>query len=819
MNFYTYASDFYYDSPVSTLNYYITVKGETIYRGKAVKSPARENISINIGKRVRDWIELNMPDFRDYDGVVVPHPDAMLVFNLYDSNDTLLEQYTVIISESKETEEVYGLLSEPINGNADPRQKIFYGCSSEIGGLVEVTTSETIERYFRFTTPNGQYIDPSATEFTVNWDTNYPYIVYEYSGTTAMTFDSGATLHFPALEDSGRTLQHRIKAYSPNGTYLGSLVWIQGVFSYANEYLTFDILSGGTIVLDGYSPRSFMGVSYSKDDGENWTFISSSNNDVHYSIDVNAGEKVIWKGYYGFSDRHFTHSTAVFNLEGNLMSTYCSDDFYGKTHPTYPDVYGGCSYAFSGAKVVYADNMVWRFTELMQGGAFDADRLNGMFEGMFSGCTMLIAAPEIDTIVRESNKQRTWWIFKYMFAGCTSLVKAPSELHISVGAVEACYGMFSGCTSLETATIIPRIETAYRNCFSNMFYGCTSLKNVQEEIYAALSPSTPSGSQTAANLFAGMFGGCASLETAPNLTAEVVGKRWYMGMFAGCTSLANAPVISATTLLDEGESDTPHHPNYDGRTITGDYRFYKIKGAFKQMFKDCTSLVTPPVFLATTDFTDSYEETFKGCTSLASLVSSTGITGCRMYENCVSLTGVTRAPGGIFAIEEFKGCTSITGVTYTGFGEGMFLGCTSLTSVSQFAYSSSVGMCDARCMFSGCTSLSSVPYELSPTSLSERCYEGMFRGCTSLNRAPSLPASILKPYSYAYMFDGCANLSSIRCLATEKKVDDAPTFQWIRGVTNQSGTFTKKSGVSWSTTGSGSYYNGVPVGWTITEVQ
>lgn len=67
-------------------------------------------------------------------------------------------------------------------------------------------------------------------------------------------------------------------------------------------------------------------------------------------------------------------------------------------------------------------------------------------------------------------------------------------------------------------------------------------------------------------------------------------------------------------------------------------------------------------------------------------------------------------------------------------------------------------------MFSGCTSLTSAPV-LPATTLAERCYESMFRGCTNLTSAPALPATTLAPYCYSNMFYGCTNLTSAPALS------------------------------------------------------
>lgn len=144
MRYYSSSSDFYYDTTASTLNYYIAVNGETIYNGKAVKSPSKDAISINVGKRVRDYIRISMPDFSDYDGVVVPHPEAMLVFNLFNlDSGELLEQYNVRLDDTKEWSGEEGCLSEPINTHADPRQKIFYGGSYSSAYPVDITSADT----------------------------------------------------------------------------------------------------------------------------------------------------------------------------------------------------------------------------------------------------------------------------------------------------------------------------------------------------------------------------------------------------------------------------------------------------------------------------------------------------------------------------------------------------------------------------------------------------------------------------------------------------------------------------------------------------
>lgn len=62
-------------------------------------------------------------------------------------------------------------------------------------------------------------------------------------------------------------------------------------------------------------------------------------------------------------------------------------------------------------------------------------------------------------------------------------------------------------------------------------------------------------------------------------------------------------------------------------------------------------------------------------------------------------------------------------------------------------------------MFDGCTNLTTVP-SLPATTLAGSCYAYMFRGCTSLTTAPLLPATTLAMLCYSSMFNGCTNLTT-----------------------------------------------------------
>lgn len=140
MRYETTARDFFYETAESALTYYITCEGATIYSGVAVKSPNEPNLRINIGRRVSDYLHTSMPDFRDFDGVVVPHPEQLREFILYDGDSAELERYRVLYEFGGEWNGEYYDLSFPIDGKADPRQKIFWGAIEEGEEIIVIDT-------------------------------------------------------------------------------------------------------------------------------------------------------------------------------------------------------------------------------------------------------------------------------------------------------------------------------------------------------------------------------------------------------------------------------------------------------------------------------------------------------------------------------------------------------------------------------------------------------------------------------------------------------------------------------------------------------
>jgi len=295
---------------------------------------------------------------------------------------------------------------------------------------------------------------------------------------------------------------------------------------YSQDYLTFDIVSAGTITWRASALEIGRYIDYSLDNGETWTTILSY---VQWpTINVNVGDKLLVRGTnkeYCINSSKYSYfgGTAYYNLKGNIMSLIYGENY--KTSDILPSDFNSYtfSYLFNNSRVINAEHLILPATTLR----------SYCYSEMFSGCTSLTTAPELPATTLAS------YCYYRMFAGCTSLTTAP-ELPATTLA-QYCYSnMFVGCTSLTTAPELPATTLADR-CYQNMFNGCTSLTTAPE------LPAT-----TLANYcYLNMFNGCTSLATVPSiLPATTLAKNCYQEMFEGCTSLTTAPELPATTLTN-----------------------------------------------------------------------------------------------------------------------------------------------------------------------------------------------------------------------------------------------------------------------------
>ena len=247
--------------------------------------------------------------------------------------------------------------------------------------------------------------------YKLNEDVSYT----QYSGPIAITAN---TTVYAYSEYSGETSEVVIEICIYDDTHY-----------YEKDYLTFRVLSNGTIKWNSIGSGQSKTIEYSLNDGS-WTPITAS---TATTISVSAGDVVRFKGrnnYYA-SDKYnysgFEGGTATFNVEGNIMSLVYGDNFEGQTAMT--GTYNFCS-LFKLSDCVSAENLVLPSTVLT---AY-------CYRAMFSNCTSLVVAPQLPATTLARG---CYW---YMFEN-VSITEAPDLLAETL--VQECYGyMFTGCRSL-----------------------------------------------------------------------------------------------------------------------------------------------------------------------------------------------------------------------------------------------------------------------------------------------------------------------------------------------------------------------------------
>ena len=457
----------------------------------------------------------------------------------------------------------------------------------------------------------------------------------------------------------------------------------------------------------------------------------------------------------------------------------------------------------------------------------------GAYGSMFSYCTSLEIAPELPAtsfagdIVFETNDGP----YKSMFAWCVSLKKAPSRLPAKT--IPYCYhAMFEYCRSLEASPILEDENPANR-AYNHMFASCGNLKQItcysRNNLWdydgapymwvKGVSPTgvfiqhpnaswpvgdsgIPSGwtSDKDPLIIEAIEDGTITINNPRNLSITW-GKDASMAS-ATTSSLdpINIPVSAGDKLRLWG--DNPVYSGYDGSeykqylntTITGTAPHY--------VYGDIRSLVSSSNYPNLSSLSAyAFAGLFQGNTNLRS-------------HDYLDLTLGAESVGEWTCQEMFAGCTGLKRAPLlpattlgTGCYASMFGDCTSLTEAPALNAKDLAAECYSG-MFRSCTSLVTAP-ELPATNLAEGCYMNMFDNCRALASAPELKAANLVSGCYAFMFRDCTLLGNVTCLATNPGADY--TDDWLSGVPS-SGTFIKKSGVTWP---SGS--SGIPSGWTVQQ--
>ena len=322
--------------------------------------------------------------------------------------------------------------------------------------------------------------------------------------------------------------------------------------------LTFEITSAGKIVWKANNTAYTVTLEYSKDNGQNWTQITSNTGSSAPSISVSAGDTVQFRcgtddGYTTTSSGYsryniFSGTTAGFKVNGNVMSllnrNFASLDMLQSGY-TFYQLFQYCTGLTDASKLIFPATTL----------------ANNCYSGMFYGCSSLTTAPELPATTLANQCYYDMFNNTNVLPDCSN-IDFTSATVVASGGLQ---GLFSGTkvTDNDLRLILPT------NPITNKYY----------------LPVTT----LASSCYQRMFGGCTGLSTAPELPATTLANSCYQYMFYGCTSLTTAPELPATTLLSF---------------------------CYNNMFNGCRNLTTAPELPATTLKDYCYGGMFSGCTKL-----------------------------------------------------------------------------------------------------------------------------------------------------------------------------------------------------------
>ena len=522
----------------------------------------------------------------------------------------------------------------------------------------------------------------------------------------------------------------------------------------------------------------------STDGGNTWANYTPST-----VITLNIGDEVSFRAKEDRTSAQATNDYFQFKMTGkieawhNVMSLYRTSDFatydtvvsyaffrlfYGCTSLTKAPALPAIPLASSCYQAMFNG-----CTSLTKAPVLPVTKLSAYcYAGMFNGCTSLTEAPELPATTL------TGYCYHAMFKGCTSLTKAP-ELPATTLANNCYSGMFYGCGSLnEVRCKIPStirtedIPTYTGDGSSTTTYPWLEGVASTGTFYTNADANWPSGDSGIPTGWTRVNEGAPSVD---DITKPLTFRATQDG--------------STVKLTKNGSSSDAFQTSRDGGNTWSDYTLdtaITLNTGEEVSFRAKADRTSSDIFqFVMTGKIEAWHNVMSMLRTNDFATYNTVVSHAfrNLFRECTSLTKAPILPATTLAYA----CCSY-----------MFYGCTLLTEAPELPATTLAQNCYCD-MFERCTSLTKAP-ELPATTLAQNCYLGMFSGCTSLTKAPELPATTLASDCYGYMFEGCSSLNEVRCQmpSSYSSYDISSNYakSWLEGVAS-TGTFYTNADAKW----------------------
>lgn len=646
---------------------------------------------------------------------------------------------------------------------------------------------------------------------------------------------------FTAETEDGRVFSLRKKAALQNGKYYTTRLSLSLDKQYdaLSTPLTFEALENGLITIK--NPNNLTICWTLNDKNTSLDCFESSNNPV--TIPVNLGDRV------EFHCQNDVYGDPSLETVNEPASTQFSCNVPHYVYGNVASLRGGWSFNINGASFLTAKSFAysWLFASNTQmynhpykDIVLPEKTLHTFAYGyMFSHCINLTRAPEIsaDNLIKIEEVLTFYGRQMFeMFYNCSNLVKAPTILP-AMKLPKQCYSnMFAHCTSLETSPVLPAELDVYSKefnsseAYSGMFNGCSNLKQITcylKETGSLMTygwvngvPSSGTFIQhpdarwiTGPNGIPAGWGGQEPLtiEAIEDGTITISNPQQLKVRYSKAADMS----LSGATTDTRAQIEIPVSAG-DKLRLWGDNAAYGhevgpvsctniIGSGLHYVYGDLCSLISSGEYTQVETLSPyAFASLFSGNDKLKShpteklvIRPATVGDGCfrNMFQGCTALERAPELPA-----------TTLASHCY----ESMFSGCTALTQAPNLP-ATTLAEGSYGGMFFGCTVLQNPP-AISATTLATACCMNMFTECSALKESPVLSAGTLAPYCYSMMFSRCTSLKKITCTASDISAGNA-LENWVDGVpTGSSGTFVKKTDVSWP-----SGTSGIPSGWSVTN--
>lgn len=877
---FTWNTDTVYTYTGDTLDYYVTSGEIMVYEGRAVKSPSKSGIEINLRKIAEDWLEMEFRDFLEMNGALYHHEDAFRSFTLYRSSDgTVLYEFNCVINDLGVP--VSGISNDPVDGKADCRQKLFV---TYFGNWTGDTTEDIDihgEDIYYFNAQSAVTVPWNAGYVEVPVSTNYnPWeIELVLNGDIAPVTRSYSRFSFTVPINFLNATMPYVVEYWRNGRKLDeTTVTVGACTAYFTCQNSVTVGGDGTyfdITFDTDIPLEFIGV----EPGSGISFIRLEPGKARLYADPNTSINPFYTGVRFIN-------TATGDQIGYTYVTVSAPTVYFFVDPVYYlDCDGGTltipvttSYDMSRV-TVQTPGAVTVLSKTQTGITVSVDANTSttdvaVHDIVFSyGAVIGTTRIEVD-------------VFTYHFSTIDSIgynpyddenVFIPWTTNIPIDAIAITLPPGSTLVSRDASGITITHPSADGNVTFSFNGGTLAVVPVYSLAESYLTcVATTRGHLPWRGLQVRINGGqWFEINTGTSLTtltilevgdkAELRGTNWErFGAYDGCcyfTAYGNLMSICNGDSYRTSSFIGKKPGNFFQQSFITDASgvilpAFSDTNSLNSLFKGCSALTKPPVFPHIVNLAESaYQSMFEDCISLEYIpavnVDNIGDYACySMFNDCWSATTIgsfNAVSVGSHGCERmYNGCSGVTvgpEISTTTLGDhafdSMFWDCSGLTTVTSTLPALSVPDSAYECMFQNCTSLGTAP-EIKAVTAGDSSMEGMFYGCTHLTNVPDLVATTLGVSSMRQMFSHCTSLVNAPELPATVGVagcysemfDYCTSLRYIKCLLADTGSGYYEFTYAWVrdvpinigtfVKQTGVYFsagvNGIPANWTVQEV-